>query len=231
MSRTDQTTALAADLVYQKLRSAILSGKLRSGDKLVERQLAEQFGVSRTPLRAAVQRLERHGLAARRQARGRGGYGYEVATATVSEVTEAVTIRSALESLATRMAAERAAEADITELQGLLERLAQAQESRSGKAIERAHLVFHEAIYRCARSPRLYEMLVGLQDYIRIVSSQSYNDPRRLDRAFQEHRDLVWAIAKRDGQLAEYLSRQHIENSHAAYLRALENSQERGTDQ
>lgn len=227
MPKADQTTATASDLVYQKLRNAIMSGQLRPGEKLVERQLAEQFGVSRTPLRAAVDRLARHGLARRRGERGRGGYGYEVASATVSEVTDAVNIRSALESLATRLAAERTSEADLEELQQALERLARAQSGGGAHAIEKAHFAFHEAIYRFARSPRLYELLVGLQDYIRIVASQSYKDKNRLERSLNEHRDLVWAIVRHDGALAEYLSRRHVENSHAAYLQALEISLEK----
>ncbi|MHB9143796.1 MAG: GntR family transcriptional regulator [Symbiobacteriia bacterium] len=212
--------------MYQRLRSAVLSGQLRPGEKLVERQLAEQFGVSRTPLRAAVERLASHGLVVRGRERGRGGYGYEVASATVSEVTEAMTIRIALESVATRLAAERATAEEVAELQQLLERLIRAQAGRGAQAIDRTHLAFHEAIYRFARSPRLHDLLAGLQDYIRIVISQSYKDTRRLERSLAEHRDLVWAISRHDGPLAEYLSRRHIENSHAAYLQALETASE-----
>lgn len=230
MPPLSRSSSSVTDLVYQKLRNAILSGQFGPGDHLVERQLAKQFGVSRTSLRTAVMRLERHGLAARRRSRGSGGYGYEVASATGVDLGEVISIRSALESLATRLAAERATGSDIGELERLLSDLDRAREAGDARGLEQAHFAFHDAVYRCARSPRLRDLLGGLQDWTRLVVHLGYQEKGRIDAAFLEHRDLVRAIAERDGYLAERLSRRHIENSRTAYLQALTNSQKRGVN-
>lgn len=214
------------DKVYERLRGAIVNGGLKPGERLVERQLAELLGVSRTPIREAIRMLELEGLVAHVPR-----IGSVVAKVTDSEVLEIYRIRAVLEGLAARMAAEKIKPeqlARLIELMTCLEEKAQAAEMA---ALEKLHQQFNDVIYQAAASTRLYGMITTLVDHIARYTRVGYCHPGRLLEATIEHRQLVEALKLRDGALAERIARDHIDNSRRAYFSEMAQFLSEGTEQ
>lgn len=203
------------DQVYQRLRRAIFQGRLKPGERLVERKLAEQLGVSRTPVREAIRMLELEGLVYHQPR-----IGAVVAEIDDSEVLEIYRIRAVLEGLAARMAAERIEPEGLKELELLYEKM-QKTLVEDPANVDKVHREFNDLIYRAAGSPRLYNMVTTLADYVIRYANIGYSNPERLRQANNEHRQLLEAIKLRDGDLAERVAREHIENSKRAYFREI----------
>lgn len=210
----DETQAQVRDRVYQKLRQAVLEGTLTPGERLIERKLAQQLKVSRTPVREAIRILEREGLVYHLPR-----VGATVARMDEQEVNETYRIRAVLEGLATRMAAERIEPSQLHELTKLLDLIEAYSSQENLEKLEKIHWEFNDLIYRAAGSPRLYDMITSLADYIAIYVRFGYAQPGRIAEATREHRQLVEAIKLRDGDLAERVAREHINNSRHAYFR------------
>lgn len=203
------------DKVYERLRQAILTGKLQPGHRLVERKLAEQLGVSRTPVREAIRMLELEGLVSHLPR-----VGSVVAQVTDLEVLEIYRIRAVLEGLAARMAAENIKPDQLQRLTELLDSIDKyADETNLDlDLLSIIHREFNDVIYKAAHSPRLYGMITSLVDYIDRYTRVGYCHPGRIKEATREHHQLVEAIKLRDGGLAEKVAREHIDNSRRAYF-------------
>lgn len=206
------------DKVYQYLKNAILNGELKAGERIVERDLAEKLNISRTPIREALFRLESQGFVKTLPRKG-----VVVAHLSPDEIIEIFTILSALSGLAVKLAARKMddqtrslLDQHITEIDRVL------SGEEIGKDISQFHTEMIDTLYRAAKSPKLFEMLSSLFEYIQAFARTGYEQPGRMRRALEEHRDI--AIAVRDGEveLAENLTKIHIENSKKAYLQALE---------
>ena len=201
------------DRVYKQLRRDILRGRLKPGERLVERRLAAQLGASRTPVREALRSLQQEGLVYHSPHRGA-----VVAEVRDEDINEVYRIRAVLEGLAARMAAERIQPEQLARLPDLLEAIQQCAEAGDLDGLDRAHQEFNDVIYRAADSPRLYRMITSLADYIGRVVRVGYGRPGRVAKAIAEHRQLVEAIRMRDGDLAERVAREHINKSRHAYF-------------
>ncbi len=200
--------------VHEKLREAILRGHLKPGERLIERKLAGQLGVSRTPVREALRILELEGLVSHLPR-----IGAVVAQVNDMEVYEVYRIRVVLEGLAARMAAERIEPDQLARLAELLTSMEELAAKDDLEGLEKAHREFNDTIYRAAGSPRLYGMISSLVDYIATYARVGYSHPGRVAEALQEHRQLVEAVKLRDGDLAEQAAREHINNSRYAYFK------------
>ncbi|AQS60242.1 GntR family transcriptional regulator [Desulforamulus ferrireducens] len=201
------------DKVYERLRGAIVNGLLKPGERLVERQLAQVLGVSRTPIREAIRMLELEGLVAHVPR-----VGSVVAQVTDSEVLEIYRIRAVLEGLAARMAAEKIKPEQLAKLMELMNCLEEKVQKGETEELEKLHQEFNDVIYQAADSNRLYSMITTLVDHIARYTRVGYSHPGRLQEATLEHRRLVEAIRMRDGALAERIARDHIDNSRRAYF-------------
>ncbi|SHF25869.1 GntR family transcriptional regulator [Desulforamulus putei] len=201
------------DKVYRQLRQAILEGRLKPGERLVERKLADILRVSRTPVREAIRMLELEGLVAHLP---RGGT--VVARVSDLEVLEIYRIRAVLEGLAARMAAEKIKPEQLQQLVGLMEDIEGYASGGDLESLEKAHQQFNDVIYQAADSQRLYAMITSLVEHINRYTRVGYCHPGRIEEATQEHRLLVEAIKMRDGSLAERIAREHIDNSRRAYF-------------
>lgn len=201
------------DKVYERLRQAILKDQLKPGSRLVERKLAEQLNVSRTPVREAIRMLELEGLVSHLPR-----IGAVVALVNDMEVYEVYRIRSVLEGLAARMAAEKIQPDQLEQLTKLLKSIEDLSLKGDPDSLERVHREFNDIIYKAADSPRLYSMITSLADYITRYVRVGYSRPGRMKEAAGEHRQLVEAIKLRDGDLAERVAREHINNSRYAYF-------------
>jgi DNA-binding GntR family transcriptional regulator len=189
--------------VYDHLKLEILSGKLASGSRLAEIALAERLGVSRTPVREAVQRLAQDGLvevAPNRGARVRG--------VTTTEVEEVYAVREVLDGLAARLAATQRTPRDLEQMHSALTRLENAAANDYGAQIA-ADLDFHGAIANASRNAALEGTLRGLAQGVARVKllTKHYNQASATQNA---HQTILHAIEMRDPEAAEHAARAHV---------------------
>lgn len=206
------------DTAYEILRNAILNGTLEPGTRMVERELANQLGISRTPIREAIRKLENEGLVTHIPRKG-----VVVTKVSIKEVIEIFNIRAALEGLAASHAAENINSKTAMKLRSLLEKMENALDAKQADLFKKLHLKFNDTIYLAADSPRLYQMIQTLVDYIANYTQAGYSYPGRQQEAQEEHRAVVDAIINKKPMLAEQIAKKHIENSKKAFLHVKEN--------
>jgi DNA-binding GntR family transcriptional regulator len=197
------------DFVYGKLRSAIRNQELKPGDRLREVELAERLGVSRTPVREALKRLEADGLTQVAPPRG-----FVVTELTHRRVMELYAMREILAGVAARLAAEQASPMEIQTLQELV-----AQQGTAKDAIAAARLNdrLREAITSAAHNEFLTRATNSLNDALELLGTTTYSMPGRIETGWKENKKIVEAIARRNGTVAEEAARLHVRN--AARLR------------
>lgn len=205
------------EVVSETLRQAIQDGVLQPGERLMEIPLAEELGVSRTPIREAIRKLELEGFVV--MIPRRGTY---VANISLKDITQVFEIRSALEELAAGLAAERITEEEIEELERMLVEISDHMESKDMERIVEADIKFHEVLYKASRNDRLAEIVNNLREQIIRFRSVSMNQPGRLAKTWEEHRQLVEAIGAHNALQARKLARIHMEHSEQALLTGME---------
>ena len=189
------------------LREAIINGQIRAGEKLNEPRLAEQFNVSRGPLREAIRRL-----VAMRLVRYIPNQGATVVTLELDNIMDLYEVREALESKAAALAAINMSDEDISKLRDLLKLHQQHYESTSGEYMQAdGDFDFHYQIIKGSGNSLLINQLTNeLYHLIRMFRVQTSRVNIRSNRALVEHEQLIYAIEQRDPQMAEMLMRRHI---------------------
>lgn len=198
---------------YHSAKQAILGGKYGPGEALFESHLASELGMSRTPVREALQLLAREGFIETNPARG-----YLVPRFSTEDMRELFEVRESLEGTATRAAALYASNAEIKELERVCDEYAMAQDI---DAWIKLGAEFHNRIVDASRNRRLTIILESLNDQIilcRRSSLQSATEYQR-DDVLNEHLVILNAIKARDGDAAEQYARIHVRNAHEAALR------------
>ncbi len=196
------------ELVFESLREAILNGQLKPGERLMEIQLAEEMGVSRTPVREAIRKLELEGTVV--MIPRKGAY---VAGLSMKDVADVFEIRGALEGLAAELAAERITDDEMEELERYLVMTAEEIDTGNLDDVVQADTDFHSLLYKASRNSRLPQILNNLREQIQRFRTTSLSYPGRMKFALEEHRKIVEAIGARDGDLARKLAQEHIENA------------------
>lgn len=198
---------------YDYLESAILTGRLKPRERLVEQELAEQLKMSRTPIREALRRLEERGLV--RILPRRGAVVSDISPADVENV---YVVRSALEGLAARLVTDHITSEEIERVRGL--EAAHAQQATGGdvRALMQANDQFHDAIYGAARNPCLLDMIRQLRRQIYAVRFSAWVEPARIARSVAEHRQMVEALSRRDGDGLARLTEEHLRVAKESYL-------------
>jgi len=194
------------------IRSAILDGVLSSGEWLREESLSKDLGVSRTPLREALNRLEEEGLVQRTP-----GSGARVATLTAEDMSVVYQVRGSLESMAARAAAQRggsSAKARLELLHGQLWETAQAEDSN---AFNRVNIEFHRALKSMADNAYLARLLSTVETAIRLFGTRTYS-AKRMAEVVAEHEAIVAAIVAGDGDEAARAAEGHAARARAATL-------------
>jgi DNA-binding GntR family transcriptional regulator len=213
----DEELSPIRDKVYDYIKEAIVQGVYKSGDRIIERELADQLHVSRTPIREALFRLESQGFVKTLPRKG-----VVVSKLSPEEVIEIFMILSTLESLAMKLAAQKADDSHRQELTEIIQEIDEALEHHNFQPEHwKFHFKINDVVFRATESPRLTQMLDGLSDYIRAFVQLGYELPGRLRKALEEHRDLARAVRDGEADLAEYFTKIHVENSKKAYLDAL----------
>lgn len=200
-------------LVYDRLKDAIITGNLRPLERITENKVAADFGLSRTPVREALQRLEAEGLI--QVVPKRGSF---VSRPTVEDILEIYQIRTPLEAACTRVAAERIEEDQLA----LLGRLVRVEQGRGpgrspGRSL-RAAAQFHAVIYGCSRNQRMATLLMDLQNQVHRVRVLWPSTVARLNDTWVEHARIVDALRARDGAEAERLMVEHLEKARRTTL-------------
>ena len=205
------------EVVCEALRKAIRRGILRPGERLMEIQIAEDLGVSRTPVREAIRKLELEGYVV--MIPRRGTY---VASISIRDVNEIFEIRTALESLSNGLAATRITAEELEQLQRLLVMIGgYIKEGDMGKIVE-TDIHFHELMYQASRNRRLIGIIANLREQLTRFRTLSMSYPGRLEATLEEHRNIVEAIAKGDVKTAKKAAEVHMEHSEQTLLKAIE---------
>ncbi|HIE13478.1 MAG TPA: GntR family transcriptional regulator [Desulfotomaculum sp.] len=207
------------EVVFESLREAIIAGMLKPGERLMEVQVAEELGVSRTPVREAIRKLELEGLVV--MLPRRGAY---IAGISVKDIADVFEVRAALEALAASLAAERITDAELEDLERSLVEITKVSDTGEIGTIVARDTNFHDIIYRASRNSRLIQIISNLQDQIQRFRMATLSRPGRTREAVEEHKKIVEAISDRNGELAAQLAREHIENAESSLLSSLKES-------
>lgn len=194
------------------LRELVLSGEVRPGERLSELGLVERLNMSRTPVRLALAALEHEGLV-----RTAPGGGFEVSRFTLTDIADAIEVRGALEGAAARLAAERHRPGGLDRLCGLAAAMDRLFVNGDANALLESYVdlneAFHAELLALADSPMLERALhqtlclpfASPNAFVRVQAER----PRALEAAQSQHRELLAAIARRDGAAAEAVARAH----------------------
>lgn len=211
-----------SDKASSRLTQAIITGELEQGQKLSEADLATRFGISRGPLREAIRQLEGLGLVTRVP-----HAGARVVTLNNSTMRNLYEVREALEGFACRMAAQNMTDAEVKHLNHLLDEHERQIDASEGQAYYQSEgdLDFHFQIALGSRNQMLIDLLGGeLYQLLRMCRYRTSNLANRTRYALQQHRQILDAIANRDGDLAEMLMRRHISGAWKSISQMMENS-------
>lgn len=204
------------ELVFDSLREAIIQGHLKPGERLMEMQLAEEMGVSRTPVREAIRKLELEGFVV--MIPRKGAY---VSSISVKDIVDVFEVRAALEGLAAGLAAERITDEELDKLERLLVRITEISDKDELEDVVDIDTEFHDLIYRACRNERLVQIITHLREQIQRFRTTSLAQPGRLRDALSEHRLIVEAISDRNIETAQALAREHIDNAEQSLLNAM----------
>jgi DNA-binding GntR family transcriptional regulator len=202
------SAASASDAVHRVLREAILQGALEPGRRLGEEDLAELLGVSRTPIREAILRLEAERLAARAARRG-----LVVATVGRQEILELYAVRVAIDGLSARLAAEAAGPANVATLNYINEQLHEASLSEDWTQMAQLNLEFHSELAQAGRNSVLIDLVQTVHDRVRRFPGTTFSVDNRASEAVDEHRLIISSVAAHDGARAETAARKHMERA------------------
>jgi DNA-binding GntR family transcriptional regulator len=206
---------------YLYLKKTILEGEFQAGDRLIERELAAKLKISRTPIREALFRLESQGFVKTVPRKG-----VVVSDISENEVIEVFTILASLEVLAVKLAAQKMDNETRQELDQKIQEL-NLLEQQSEEDFNFEHIQMNRLINKASKSPKLFEILSGLIDYIHMAANMGYETPGRRKESLKEHIGIMKSLHDQDVEIAEYLMRIHIENSKKAYINYVESLKEK----
>jgi DNA-binding GntR family transcriptional regulator len=207
-------TPSLVDLAFSWLANRITNGTLRPGEPLSEQAIVNQVGVSRTPVREALRRLERDGLV--RIVPGRGAY---VAHIAEREVREIYVCRAYLEGLAAKLAAANMTPAALEQLRTAVEEMGQAAAQENLQAFFRANVAFHNLKWQVANNQVLQGLLESLGLRVLRLRYLSMGLPNRMETSYRVHQEILEAFERRDGDAAEAGTREVISTACTAILR------------
>lgn len=194
-----------SEIVFQRIRKAILRGEVRQGDQLTEAQLVDKLGVSKTPIREAFRRLEQEGLL--RMVPNKGCF---VTAFSLNDLIEICTIRIPLEVLAVTQAIQEASDEEIQKLLNIAQYPLLKLEVGDIESVKVNQPIFHHQLYTMTHLPKLEEMLQKIRDLIQIARYVVWEEDRGIYITTSEHKGIAAAIAERDHENAKKLMTSHL---------------------
>jgi DNA-binding GntR family transcriptional regulator len=206
-----QSHGSLSEKIAAEIRAGIVTGRFRPGERLTEEDLAAQFDVSRNPVREALRQLSLAGfvnIVPR--------HGASVRVLDTKSVRELFEVRSALEALMARLAADRITPELIIELEGIVKKGRQAVRSHDFESLPSLNTAFHATIARAAANSRLLALNETVRDPIQWVYASAVRE--RASASWEEHAEMCAAICNRNPTVAAHLALHHINQAEAAYM-------------
>jgi transcriptional regulator, GntR family len=204
------------DVIFETLRKAIINGEIKPGERLMEVAIAEQMGVSRTPVREAIRRLEAEGLVTMVPRKGT-----HVSELSAKDIIDVLEVRGALDKLATSLAAKRMKPQQLRALESIHKQFVSCVEKENIEGAVKKDIEFHDAIYAASGNSRLIGVLSTLKEHIyrfRVIYLRDMNIAEYVE---QEHEEILNALREGNDKLAGELSEKHIKNQMNAIVEAL----------
>lgn len=209
------------DVVFHTLRQAILKGELEPGERLMEIQLANRLGVSRTPIREAIRKLELEGLVLMIPRKGA-----EVAKISQKSLKDVLEVRRSLEELAIELACQRMTEDEIRELEEAQKAFAAAVEKGEAMSIAETDEHYHDIIYNGTGNIRLVQILNNLREQMYRFRLEYIKDADKRQVLMAEHEIILKAVRQRKSAEAKSAIREHIDNQEITVLKNLKEKEE-----
>ena len=205
--------------ILESIRDAISSGQLKPGERVAEPELAERFGISRTPIREAFRQLESEGYLTVIPRKGA-----VVVSFSEKDVEEFYAIKSILEGYAARRACDKLTPRDLDKLQATNAKLLQLAEGADIKHFFKVHNDFHEMFLRAADNEKLYDLITNLVGRFQRLRIASLSLPGRMRISVQEHDKIIEAFRAKNPDLAEKLVRKNAEYGGKVLMQGKEGS-------
>lgn len=209
------------DVVFKTLRQAILKGELEPGERLMEIQLAERLGVSRTPIREAIRKLELEGLVLMIPRKGA-----EVAKISESNLRDVLEVRRSLEELAIDLACQRITEEELDELNKAEVDFKAAIENGDAMQIAQTDESFHEIIYNSTKNQKLVQILNNLREQMYRYRLEYIKDADKRQVLMVEHEHILSALKVRNLAEARMAAREHIDNQEITVSKNIKEQEE-----
>lgn len=201
------------DVVFNTLRQAILTGELKPGERLMEIHLANRLGVSRTPIREAIRKLELEGLVTMIPRRGA-----EVAQITEKSMNDVLEVRRAMDALCVELACDRISQEELGELKKACDHFEQAVRTKDVKKVAQADVALHDIILQATGNQRLIQLVNNLSEQMYRYRFEYIKDTTQHERLIEEHRIIYESIVKKDKATASKAARMHIDNQEKAII-------------
>lgn len=201
------------DVVFNTLRQAILTGELKPGERLMEIHLANRLGVSRTPIREAIRKLELEGLVTMIPRRGA-----EVAQITEKSMNDVLEVRRAMDALCVELACDRITDEETQALKQACDAFEEAVKSKDVKRIAQADVELHDIIVQATGNQRLVQLVNNLSEQMYRYRFEYIKDFSQHERLMEEHRIIYESIVKKDKETASQAARMHIDNQEKAII-------------
>lgn len=195
------------DVVFNTLRQAILRGELKPGTRLMEIQLANKLGVSRTPIREAIRKLENEGLVLMTPRKGA-----EVAEITEKNMLDVLEVRKTLEELTAELACDRITAKQIEELKKAEEEFEKTLKTDDVTRIAEADVIFHDVIFAATDNQRLINLLNNLREQMYRFRVEYLKKSEYYPDLIREHKQLIDAITSGQKEIARETIAKHIDN-------------------
>lgn len=204
------------DVVFNTLRQAILTGELKPGERLMEIHLADKLGVSRTPIREAIRKLELEGLVTMIPRRGA-----EVAQITEKSMNDVLEVRRALDALCVELACERITEEELATLKAACDEFEAAIRTEDVKKIAQADVALHDIIVQATGNQRLIQLVNNLAEQMYRYRFEYIKDTSQHEMLVAEHKIIYESILKKDKETAAQAAKTHIDNQERAIIRQI----------
>ena len=204
------------DVVFNTLRQAILTGELKPGERLMEIHLANKLGVSRTPIREAIRKLELEGLVTMIPRRGA-----EVAQITEKSMNDVLEVRRAMDALCVELACDRITPEELELLKTACDDFEAAVRTKDVKKIAQADVALHDIIVRATGNQRLIQLVNNLSEQMYRYRFEYIKDSSQHERLVEEHRIIYQSIVRKDRETASQAAKTHIDNQEKSIIRQI----------
>lgn len=204
------------DVVFNTLRQAILTGELKPGERLMEIHLANRLGVSRTPIREAIRKLELEGLVIMIPRRGA-----EVAQITEKSLKDVLEVRRALDALCAELACDRISEEELLHLKEACLAFEKATATKDAKIIAKADVALHDIIVQATNNQRLITLVNNLSEQMYRYRFEYIKDESQHKRLVEEHRAIYESLVKKDKEAASKAASVHIDNQEISIIKQI----------